>query len=195
MNPKEQTEVERLRLENAALRAQLKPQFALTPYGMMPVSIASMERLSASITGLTKRLALTEAQTLNVNAMFEFRDAFVAAAQRVPVKRVEYQDDGSLTVVLDYWPGPSRQTVSSMKCGCAGKGFEFCGCPPSVERRPSDMLDMLRVPDMDNVHCPGCDFATQALVIRSLRYDRICQRCGEHRASEFRPRPKKEGGE
>lgn len=47
------------------------------------------------------------AEPVKVNAIFETRDGVVTGTTDVKVKRVEWQDDGSLTVVIDYWPQPA----------------------------------------------------------------------------------------
>lgn len=40
----------------------------------------------------------------NITVDFEYVGEGVIGSQRVPVKRIENQDDGSFTVILDYWP-------------------------------------------------------------------------------------------
>lgn len=39
-----------------------------------------------------------------INAKFECASLGVVGTKEAPIKRVERQDDGSVTVVIDYWP-------------------------------------------------------------------------------------------
>lgn len=39
-----------------------------------------------------------------IDAEFEYEDGIVIGTTSAPVKRVEQQDDGTFTVVIDYWP-------------------------------------------------------------------------------------------
>ena len=48
------------------------------------------------------------AAPVKVNAIFETQDDEVIGTTDAKVKRVEWQDDGSLTVVIDYWPQPAE---------------------------------------------------------------------------------------
>lgn len=126
MNQKEQTEVERLRLENAALRAQLKPQFAATPYGMMPVSIASMERLSASITGLTKRLALAEADVQCPACHSMLRKTLPLDIERVKIEAAE----SAVANGIPKWARDNLQRAEAefrAEGGCKGCGSQILG--------------------------------------------------------------------
>lgn len=51
---------------------------------------------------------ITPAEPVKVNAIFETQDGEVIGKTDAKVKRVECQDDGSLTVVIDYWPQPTE---------------------------------------------------------------------------------------
>lgn len=46
-----------------------------------------------------------------INARFETSENGITGIRFVDVKRVEYEDDGSLTVVIDYWPEPARAAL------------------------------------------------------------------------------------
>lgn len=48
-------------------------------------------------------------ETPRINAMFETRSDCAVGTTSVPVNRVELQDDGSFTAVLDYWPPVESQ--------------------------------------------------------------------------------------
>lgn len=47
-----------------------------------------------------------------INAMFETSENGITGTRFVDVKRVEHEDDGSLTVVIDYWPRPASAAGS-----------------------------------------------------------------------------------
>jgi len=47
-------------------------------------------------------------EPVKVNAIFETQDGEVIGTTDAKVERVEWQDDGSLTVVIDYWPQPAE---------------------------------------------------------------------------------------
>src|SRR5690606_5098615 len=48
---------------------------------------------------------------VKVNAIFETQDGEVIGTTDAKVKRVEWQDDGSITVVVDYWPQPAEPVM------------------------------------------------------------------------------------
>lgn len=47
-------------------------------------------------------------EPVKVNAIFETENGEVIGTTVAKVKRVEWQDDSSLTVVIDYWPQPAE---------------------------------------------------------------------------------------
>jgi hypothetical protein len=49
-----------------------------------------------------------QAEPVKVNAVFETENGEIVGTTDAKVKRVEWQDDGSLTVVIDYWPQPTE---------------------------------------------------------------------------------------
>lgn len=57
-------------------------------------------------------LALEPAPVPAVGAQFECVDEGLTGTAPAPVKRVEREDDGSLTVVLDYWPSPDQEAAA-----------------------------------------------------------------------------------
>lgn len=46
----------------------------------------------------------------SINAQFEVVEGGITGSTDAPVKRVELQDDGSYTVIIDYWPIPPEIT-------------------------------------------------------------------------------------
>ena len=52
------------------------------------------------------RAAAQPTEPVKVNAIFETQDDEVIGTTDAKVKRVEVQDDGALTVVIDHWPKP-----------------------------------------------------------------------------------------
>ena len=71
--------------------------------------VENFEPLSGDLWGLLTQLdnMMTgmERKPTTVNARFETTADNITGTQSVPVKRVEMEDDGSYTVVIDYWPG------------------------------------------------------------------------------------------
>ena len=53
------------------------------------------------------------AEPVKVNAIFETEIGEIVGTTDAKVKRVEWQDDGSLTVVIDYWPHPAAPAQES----------------------------------------------------------------------------------
>ena len=51
---------------------------------------------------------------ISVNAQFECVDNGITGSMTAPVKRVEYQDDGSITAIIDHWPD-SPQSINKSK--------------------------------------------------------------------------------
>ena len=46
---------------------------------------------------------------MQIRVLFECVENGVTGTTSAPVKRVEWEDDGTLTAVLDYWPPPAPQ--------------------------------------------------------------------------------------
>lgn len=45
-----------------------------------------------------------------IQASFEYEDAAIVGKTSAPIKRIDKEDDGSLTVVIDHWPSaPAAQ--------------------------------------------------------------------------------------
>lgn len=53
------------------------------------------------------------AEPVKVNAIFETQAGEAIGTTEARVKRVEWQDDGSLTVVIDYWPQPAEPRLDA----------------------------------------------------------------------------------
>jgi hypothetical protein len=47
-------------------------------------------------------------RNIQVNARFEVSSGLITGTTHADVKRVEFEDDGSLTVVIDHWPNEPR---------------------------------------------------------------------------------------
>lgn len=56
--------------------------------------------------GLLNNMGWRFLDTLKVTAAFETVDDNVTGTTSADVKRVEQQDDGSITVIIDHWPEP-----------------------------------------------------------------------------------------
>lgn len=70
--------------------------------GMLPMkhyAKLAYEALEADLGGI---------EVPKINAMFSYEGNGIQGSCSVPVKRVEVNDDGSFTAVLDYWPPVSR---------------------------------------------------------------------------------------
>jgi hypothetical protein len=59
-----------------------------------------------------------------INAVFETVDGGITGLKGATVKRVEKQDDGSVTVVIDHWPQPAPV---AQHVRCIGRGDTGCG--------------------------------------------------------------------
>jgi len=91
------------------------------------------------------------AKPVKINAIFEAENGEVIGTTDAKVKRVEWQDDGSLTVVIDYWPQPSEPvqitapigyiTPSAVNLLREGRFVSLCptdidgGLPVNLDRR------------------------------------------------------------
>lgn len=53
--------------------------------------------------------------TLTINAIFETSDGKLTGHTNAPIKRIEQQDDGSFTVVIDHWPAKVTKPTSSVE--------------------------------------------------------------------------------
>lgn len=66
---------------------------------MQAYALAAIEALQAQI----------GKSDMQIRVLFECAENGVTGTTSAPVKRVELEDDGTLTAVLDYWPPPAPQ--------------------------------------------------------------------------------------
>lgn len=113
-------EVKRLEADNAAKDAsynKLKADWLNAGCKIMELESGNAG-LIARIKELERLCNDTEANALSydsdpiVQAKFETVDDGIIGTRSVDVKRVEREDDDSLTVVIDYWPTPSSVTTT-----------------------------------------------------------------------------------
>ena len=51
----------------------------------------------------------------DITAMFETSDGLITGTTDAQVKRVERQDDGTITVVIDHWPSGMNEEASNAR--------------------------------------------------------------------------------
>lgn len=94
------------------LRASIE-ELSKRLYGLEPIYIErGTSKMFEQLAGLIRLVepaknSATDAEVLRnvqINARFEVTSGDITGMTDADVKRVEFEDDGSLTVVIDHWP-------------------------------------------------------------------------------------------
>lgn len=117
-------------------------------------------------------------EPVKVNAIFETQDGEVIGTTNAKVKRVEWQDDGSLTVVIDHWP-QSAELMRCKGCGYLVTDMEHQICVKAAQLTEPESCFCDRMypdsnPDASCGDCPIRDYGVKTAEPDSVK----CAECG-----------------